>query len=173
MSSRQTTSDEKVTGWCPRARFPPWSMEDKVWWCGAALLVTLFGIYSKLKAQWTSMATTASCSDMSSGLCLVGPSFIFQQDNDPKHTSRLRKGCLTTKESCGRWSGLQSPDLNPIKMIWDEMDRRVKAEGEQVLSISGNSLQTVIQWLPHEAHWENAKSVQSCNQSKGWLLWWI
>jgi hypothetical protein len=23
-----------------------------------------------------------------SGLCLVGPSFVFQQDNDPKHTSR-------------------------------------------------------------------------------------
>ncbi|XP_073528969.1 uncharacterized protein [Phyllobates terribilis] len=30
-----------------------------------------------------------------SGLRLVGPSFIFQQDNDPKHTSRLCKGYLT------------------------------------------------------------------------------
>jgi hypothetical protein len=26
-------------------------------------------------------------------------------------------------------------------------------------------------WLPHEAGWENAKSVQSCHQGKGWLLW--
>ncbi|CAJ0933412.1 unnamed protein product [Ranitomeya imitator] len=36
-----------------------------------------------------------------SGLRLVGPSFIFQQDNDPKHTSRLCKGYLTKKESDG------------------------------------------------------------------------
>uniref|UniRef100_A0A3B4CHW9 Transposase Tc1-like domain-containing protein n=1 Tax=Pygocentrus nattereri TaxID=42514 RepID=A0A3B4CHW9_PYGNA len=36
-----------------------------------------------------------------SGWRLVGPSFIFQQDNDPKHTSRLCKGYLTKKESDG------------------------------------------------------------------------
>ena len=33
-----------------------------------------------------------------SGLRLVGLSFVFQQDNDPKNTSRLCKGYLT-KES--------------------------------------------------------------------------
>ncbi|KAL7852392.1 hypothetical protein SRHO_G00181770 [Serrasalmus rhombeus] len=51
-----------------------------------------------------------------SGWRLVGPSFIFQQDNDPKHTSRLCKGYLTKKESDGvlrqmTWPP-QSPDLN-------------------------------------------------------------
>ena len=25
-------------------------------------------------------------------------------------------------------------------------------------------------WLPREAGWENAKSVQSCHQGKGWLF---
>uniref|UniRef100_A0A3B3I9K8 Transposase Tc1-like domain-containing protein n=1 Tax=Oryzias latipes TaxID=8090 RepID=A0A3B3I9K8_ORYLA len=54
------------------------------------------------------------------GLGLVGPSFIFQQDNDPRHTSRLCKGYLTKKESDGvlhqmTWPP-QSPKLNPIEM---------------------------------------------------------
>uniref|UniRef100_A0AAZ3S4K8 Tc1-like transposase DDE domain-containing protein n=1 Tax=Oncorhynchus tshawytscha TaxID=74940 RepID=A0AAZ3S4K8_ONCTS len=63
-------------------------------------------------------------------LCLVGLLFVFQQENDPKHTSRLCKGYLTKKESDGVLYQMtlppQSPDLNPIEMFWDEMDRRVK-----------------------------------------------
>ena len=39
--------------------------------------------------------------DIPSGLRLVGPSFVFRQDNDPKHTSRLFKGYSTKKESDG------------------------------------------------------------------------
>ena len=68
-----------------------------------------------------------------SSLCLVGPSLIFQQDNDPKHTSGLCEGYLTKKESDGvlhqmTWPP-KSPDLNPVQMVWDEMDRRVKTKG--------------------------------------------
>ena len=53
-----------------------------------------------------------------SGLRLVGPAFVFKQDNEPKHTSRLCKGYLTKKESDGvlrqmTWPP-QSPNLNPI-----------------------------------------------------------
>jgi hypothetical protein len=64
-----------------------------------------------------------------SALRIVGLSFVFQQDNDPKRTTRLCKGYLA-KESDGvlhqmTWLPL-SPNLNPIEMVWDELDRRVK-----------------------------------------------
>ena len=39
----------------------------------------------------------------------------------------------------------QSPYLNPIEMVWAELDRRVKEQvlSQQVLSICGNSFKTV------------------------------
>ena len=59
-------------------------------------------IYLEVKAHLTSMATTAFCSDtlFPSGLHLGGLSFVFQQDNDQKHISRLCNGYLT-KENDG------------------------------------------------------------------------
>ena len=45
----------------------------------------------------------------------------FQQDNDPKHTSRLAKEYM---ESSGiHWwkTPPESPDLNPIEMLWHEL----------------------------------------------------
>jgi hypothetical protein len=62
-----------------------------------------------------------------------------------EHTSRLCKGYFTKKESQRVLHQMtsQSSDLNPIKMVWDELDRRVKEKQQQVLSICGNSFKAV------------------------------
>jgi len=51
-------------------------------------------------------------------------SWIFQQDNDPKHTSRLaRKWLADHRVTTMEWPP-QSPDLNPIENRWDVLNTK-------------------------------------------------
>ena len=108
-----------------------------------------------------------------SGLHLVGPSLIFQQDSDPKHTP----GCVRAiwprrrvMESTVTW-----PKPSPDGLGWDGTQSESKRSTKHSASLGTPSrlLENHFRWRPHEAHRENVKSVQSSNQRKGWLFWRI
>ena len=58
----------------------------------------------------------------------MGAQWIFQHDNDPKHTAGIVTNWLNS-------NGIQRlkwppflPDLTPIEHLWDEIERRMKKE---------------------------------------------
>lgn len=87
-----------------------------------------------------------------SGRRLIGRGYVFQHDNDPKHTSKLCANYLKAKEDRGelkvmKWPP-QSPDLNPIELLWDELDRQIRKSNPTSQDNLWEALQTSWRKIP-------------------------
>ena len=88
-----------------------------------------------------------------------GCRFVFQYDNDPKHTLHLVKNYLLIYKAkiTTRYWPSQSPDLNPIENLWGELKSRVHARKPP------NS-QQLEQFAKEE--WANSRGQMSATGSK-------
>ena len=56
----------------------------------------------------------------------LGNNYYFQQDNDPKHTAEVVQCWIMFNIPHILWTSPQSPDLNPIEEIWNELEDKVR-----------------------------------------------
>jgi hypothetical protein len=71
---------------------------------------------------------------------------LYQHDNAPRHKARfVREWFVDNKIPEMVWPA-QSPDLNPIEHLWDELERRLRSRPQRPKSLTALATALLEEW---------------------------
>ena len=136
------------------------------------------GICTRWRANWIRPAITTYWSNTRYHLeQFVGQGFVLMLDKDPKHTYKFCLRYIKCKEEqhflqLMSWP-VQSADLNPIDLVRNELDRKVRAK---------QPIGAAHVWQLRQGRWaelssvfrgKNAENLRSSDSGQRWSFWWI
>lgn len=118
-----------------------------VWGCFSSLGVgRLVKIDSKMTGEHYVNILRENLNSSAEEMCLGD--FIFQQDNDPKHTSKVAKNYFRDNNIEQLDWPPQSPDLNPIEHLWTILDDKISIESRTNIPAFWDKMQAEWRAIP-------------------------